>query len=134
VEEIKDTKGKLLAIIDNIEGVPPGLNFYGSPQDSIQVVSFRHPKGKILRNHRHIIHSTPDKMRAQEVFIVFKGSAKVRIFDDNDSFIRECLLIKGAYCIIYSGGSGYTILEDDTKILEVKSGPFLGSELDRVLI
>jgi hypothetical protein len=32
-----------------------------------------------------------------------------------------------------NGGHDYTILEDDTRILEIKNGPFLGREIDKTL-
>ena len=28
-------------------------------------------------------------------------------------------------------GHGYTILSDDTKVIEIKNGPYLGADVDR---
>jgi hypothetical protein len=33
--------------------------------------------------------------------------------------------------VLLAGGHGYEILEDNTKILEVKNGPYLGASEDR---
>jgi len=33
--------------------------------------------------------------------------------------------------ILLEGGHGFFIKEDDTVILEVKNGPYLGAEMDR---
>lgn len=30
-----------------------------------------------------------------------------------------------------NGGYGYRILEDNTKVIEIKNGPYLGAEKDR---
>jgi hypothetical protein len=40
----------------------------------------------------------------------------------------------GDICIILTIGHGYQILEDNTKIVEVKNGPFTSVEKDKELI
>ena len=37
----------------------------------------------------------------------------------------------GDVIILLRGGHGYDILDDDTEVLEIKNGPYVGSDLDR---
>ena len=44
----------------------------------------------------------------------------------------ETLIVKqGELLILLESGHGYSILEEDTTVLEVKNGPYLGAEIDR---
>lgn len=133
-QEIYDQEGKLLGIMDNIENIPPGLGFYGTADDYLQIATFRHPKGHILKSHRHLFRKGPEVIRSQEIFIIFTGRVTLRIYDNQDKLFKTQSLTAGDFYIVFSGGSGYTIEEENTKMLEVKYGPFPGSDLDRVLI
>ena len=47
-------------------------------------------------------------------------------------FLEEFTLLEGDLAVFVSGGHGYHILEDNTKIIETKNGPFTGVENDKV--
>jgi hypothetical protein len=40
-------------------------------------------------------------------------------------------LERGDTIILLNGGHGYEILSDNTKVLEVKNGPYVGADKDR---
>lgn len=44
-----------------------------------------------------------------------------------DSFVVKA----GDILILLECGHGYKILEDNTKVLEIKNGPYLGADVDR---
>ena len=59
------------------------------------------------------------------------GSIRATIYGDNRKQIRQLEVFSGDVLILISGGHGYEILEDDTHVLEIKNGPYLGAEIDR---
>jgi hypothetical protein len=77
-----------------------------------------------MRSHKHIERQRVCK-KTQEVLIVFKGSCLVRIFNKDNSIKYTGKLNPGSFCIVYDGGVGYTVLEDDTIMMEVKNGDYL---------
>lgn len=124
MQEIKhgDT---LLAIVDSSENFAPGLAFYGAKEDELQVGKFRYDEGKILRNHRHI-KRVRTAQKTQEIMMVLKGSCLVRTFSETGKDLVDTRKLQaGQFYISYRGGVGFTILEDDTRLLEVKNGPYV---------
>lgn len=123
MHEIKH-QGKLLAIVDSIAEIPPGLGFYGTAGDFLQVGKFRYDKDKKLRDHRHIVRQRLVE-KTQEILIVLRGRVQATTFAEQGSIVVDSREIKaGEYYISYWGGVGFTVLEDDTRMLEVKPGPF----------
>jgi len=121
--EIRDKNKKLLAVIERIDDIHSGLHFYGNNSNYIQVGAFRYPQGKLLRNHIHIPRPrfTP---KTQEIMIVLRGRCEVRIFDEQEAFVQANFLESGDFIISLNGGIGFTILENDTIMIEVKNGPY----------
>lgn len=133
-KEIKDGE-VLLAIIDSMKGFKDGLNFYGSKNDCIQVGAFRYNEGKVLRAHRHIDRPRTAR-KTQEILICLQGVCSVNIFNMRDNFVTGTFLTPGWFVILYEGGVKYRILEDDTRLIEIKNGPYdvVNDSDDRVLI
>lgn len=132
--EILDSSGELLGVIDNFNNFKEGLSFYGKESDFIQVATFKYNKNSVLGDHRHIHRPGESVIKTQEILCVWKGAVELRVFDLNDSLIKKHALHSGDFYICFNGGCGYVVLEDETFLLEAKTGPFPGSSLDRVLI
>jgi len=49
----------------------------------------------------------------------------------NEKFIEKIEVSEGEILILLNSGHGYKILEDNTKVIEIKNGPYLGAEVDR---
>ena len=129
-----DGKEIKLAEFYNMNASPKGLKFRTQNDDFIQAASFNYDKGHIMRPHRHIERTPPEFFRTEEVLLVWRGRVKCTIYDI-DGFTREPEIMEaGDYVIIYHGGVSYEVLEDNTIMLEVKSGPFTTSEEDRILL
>jgi len=126
---------KVLAILDSINNIQPGLHFLGGRQDFLQIGQFKYDSGHVMRDHVHIDRKRTSE-RTQEILIVFKGSCQVRISDLNDKVAHVDTLFAGDYAVYFSGGIGFTVLEDNTIMMEVKNGPYdVGSDdEDRRLI
>jgi len=122
-EIISKIDSKKLAIIDKDDNFDFGLKFYGTKEDLIQVGAFRYNNGTKLRAHRHI-----DRERVitktQEILIVLEGKAVVDIYDYDGSIAYTDTLSSGMFCIVYHGGVGYLVTNDNTKMLEVKLGDY----------
>ena len=57
---------------------------------------------------------------------------KVTLFSEDQEFLEEYIMKEGDLAVFIFGGHGYEILEDDTKIIETKNGPFTGVEKDKI--
>ena len=123
--------GKLFCILYKESDWVKGLNFITRDEDFIQAGSWWYDAGKILDSHTH--NEFPrTAMRTQESIYVVQGSMKVKLFTEQHEYIEEYTMYKGDLAVFTYGGHGYEILENDTKIIETKNGPFVGVEKDKV--
>lgn len=126
-----DYNGTKLAVFLRQSEIKKGLNFFSGEKDFIQVGTWRYDKGKLLLPH---IHNTDVKRqidRTQEVVYVIQGRLRATIFSEDEKPVDEVDAEAGDVLIMLAGGHGYEILSDDTKVLEVKNGPYVGPERDR---
>lgn len=70
-------------------------------------------------------------MRTQEMTYVKKGSMRVLLYDEEHKYLQDFILYEGDLAVFAYGGHGYEILEDGTKIIEAKNGPFVDVETDK---
>jgi|TARA_B110000240_G_scaffold166937_1_gene188491 hypothetical protein len=131
MRKINDSKGDLLCIVYKDEDWVEGLNFITDNSLFIQVGSWWYDNGKNLAKHKHNIVSREANI-TQEMVYVKSGSMLATIFDQEMNFVEEIVLKEGDMAIMAYGGHGYKILEDNTKIIEAKNGPFVSVEVDKV--
>jgi hypothetical protein len=82
--------------------------------------------------HFHLDHQTPRQIiRAQESWVVMRGSVEVTLYDKDDSVQATKTLNQGDVTLTLYGGHGYKILEEGTLVYEFKSGPYEGIEIDK---
>lgn len=107
-----------------------GLSFYSDHGDFVQVGTWRYNGGKELPAH---IHNQVERnvQRTQEVLYIRKGKIDASIYDEDRNFVESIHVNEGETLILIHGGHGYKILEDDTQVLEIKNGPYLGADVDR---
>ena len=122
--------GYLVAIIYRDEDWVEGLNFITPNEMFVQVGSWWYMKGRKLDSH---IHNDFERsaMRTQEMTYVKKGSMRVLLFDERKNYIGDFILKEGDLAVYAYGGHGYEILEDNTKIIEAKNGPFVDVATDK---
>lgn len=107
-----------------------GLGFYSQDNDFIQVGSWQYQKGKELLRHYH--KEAPRTVsHTQEVLHIRTGKILAKIYTPEKSLFTEIQAGAGDTLILLHGGHGYTILEDNTQVLEIKNGPYFGAEIDR---
>lgn len=127
--------GELIAEYGDIREIPHGHSFFGTPDSRIQVIPMRFDEGHVMRARTGVKHTvTIRDTCTHKILFVYSGALKVDLYDKDNHRVDQRQLTSGQFVICYSAGHRLESLTDDTLILEVKSGPFLGDELDRVFI
>ena len=120
----------ILAIVIRGEDWEEGLSFVSSKEDYQQVGIWGYNKGKKLAPHIHLVVPR-EVLRTQEVIFVKDGRIRADIYTEKEEFLQSVELKKEDTIILLNGGHGYEILEDNTKVLEIKNGPYVGADRDR---
>jgi cupin fold WbuC family metalloprotein len=105
-----------------------------SDENFIQCSMLQLENGKTFKPHKHIWKDRNSKIIAQESWHVISGRVKCIFYDTDDTIIAEPILEAGDTSFTLQGGHNYLILEDDTKVLEYKTGPYEGQENDKTFI
>ena len=116
--------GEIYALVLRKGFSNPGPNFFTPGEFSQQLGMLIHPRGKIVKRHRH----KPVKreiFRTQEVLVLLNGRIRVELFDDDGAKVKSVILKAGDSILLARGGHKVTVLED-AKIIEVKQGPYAG--------
>lgn len=133
IREVKDGELLLARHIGSKSWTEGGLGFFSKDEEYLQVGIWNYDAGKRLLAHTH--NDAPRTFRrTHETLYVRKGKIEARIFNENRALVETLEIAEGDILILMSGGHGYTILEDGTQVLEIKNGPYLGAERDRVRI
>ena len=123
---------QLIASTYNIENLPAGLNFLTKDENFIQVGTWNYKKDTKLEAHYHNYFER-SSFRTQEVVIVLDGKIQCNLYTEEGKFIDSVELEKNNIIIQFQGVHEYITLED-SKVLEVKNGPYFGPEKDRTRI
>ena len=106
-----------------------------SDLEFLQCSSLNLPKGKTFKPHKHFHRLvTHENYIPQESWVVIDGSVKCFFYDIDDKLIDTIILYPGDASFTFEGGHTYEILEDNTIVYEYKTGPYLGIELDKIMI
>ena len=123
-------QGLLLHMVVRQSDIIDGRQNLVDDDQYLQCASLNLKKGTTFTAHKHIFKTT-DFSFPQESWVVIKGSVKCIFYDINDKIIAEPILNEGDASFSFWGGHNYLILEDNSKILEYKVGPYLGQEKDK---
>ena len=115
-----------IALIIRAQFDEPGIHFFTPPSFSQQVASMTHPKGKKIAPHVHNFLSR-QVFYTQEVLIIRRGRLKVNLYSSEKEFFGDRILEAGDVILLCGGGHSFEMLEE-TSIIEVKQGPYLGVE------
>ena len=100
----------------------------------LQLAVLNYEKGRTFAPHKHIPKTVPTTAIAQESWVVLSGKVRSFFYDLDDEIIAIQDLNPGDVSITLFGGHNYEILEEGTRVLEYKTGPYYGQELDKVFI
>ena len=128
VEKI-ECEGKILAIILRQNYEPEGINFITAEDNPLQLGVLKHQKGSKIKPHIH--KSSPITINEiQEVLHIAYGKVEAEFYESADKKVGSTILNSGDTILLLSGGHGFNILED-SKIIEVKQGPYRGVGEDK---
>lgn len=119
-------KQKLLAIVFRKNITVKGAKFLTEDDNLFQVGIHQRKKGIILAPHIHKISEKIEINNLQEVLFVTRGKIRVIIYTKKGSQVARKILTAGDSILLIDGGHGVDFLED-SRIFEVKQGPFLGT-------
>lgn len=122
-----------VAIFHKIGEWKEGLDFLTPDETFIQAGTWWYNQGKDLRAHLHIVNNRTVE-RTQETIVILSGKVRVDLYDENREIIHQEELVPGDIGIILKIGHGYHVLEDNTRVVEVKNGPFISVEMDKVFL
>ena len=132
--EIKNIihNNELYSTIFDTTKIKEGLDFLTNNESFIQVGTWSYKKGKVLDAHFHNEFERK-AFRTQEVVFVLDGMITCNLYTQKGEFITSEKVEKNHLIIQYQGIHEYEI-DKDSKILEVKNGPYFGPEKDRTRV
>jgi len=132
MEEIKSGMGEVVALIIHSDDESDGVNFLSKEDYPLQLAVSLYDKGMSVMPHIHLRQDITIN-NIQEVVHIDRGKARVNLYDSEGNKITSRDLSGGDTIFLISGGHGLEILED-TKVIEVKQGPYLGKDRDKQMI
>ena len=103
-----------------------GVKFFTPSEFSQQLGLLAHKKGKTVKPHKHK-QIKRDIIQTQEVLVLINGKVKIDLYNTHFHKIETVHLYPGDTILLASGGHGIEILED-SKMIEIKQGPYAGSD------
>ncbi len=117
-------EGKVLAIILPHDLSVDGIHFFTPPHFSQQLACMSRPRGHIIEAHTHK-EMARQIFYTQEVLFIKRGRVRIDFYSEKQIKIDSRELAAGDVIMLVSGGHGLEMLEQ-TEIIEVKQGPYLG--------
>ena len=132
MEEIKADGGEIIAIVVKRDFEKEGVNFVSKPDFPLQLGISSYRKGDTIKAHFHIEKEIRIN-KIQEVVHIKSGRTMVNLYDPNGKKFKSVELSDGDTIFFVAGGHGFEMLED-TKIVEVKQGPYFGKDKDKKMV
>jgi len=118
-----------LAIILRREYEPVSIEFFTSPEHTLQLGVMRRATGHVITPHIHRPVPRSVEYTYETLFIV-RGLVEVTFFNDKHDLVTVRELRQGDCVMLMTGGHGFRVLED-CKMIEVKQGPYAGADFDK---
>lgn len=131
VKNILSSDGDIIAMVVKKQDVH-SLNFITPEAFPLQLGISNYKSGSKIKPHIHNRIKRTINI-SQEMVYVEKGRARVHFYDNKCKEVHFEVLKSGDIVFFASGGHGFDILED-TKIVEVKQGPFYGTEKEKTFL
>ncbi len=130
--ETIDYGGKKYAEVIRAEERVSHTTFFSPPESSFQFGLLAHPAGFVEAPHFHAA-ATRTITDLQQMFVVQRGVVAVLLYDDAGQLLREVVLSAGDAIVLIHGVHAIRVIED-MQCISVKQGPFLGTEMDKVMV
>ena len=123
--ELISANGQTLCYVIRAKTRPRQTTFITPPEAKQQVGFIVYPKDSTIPRHIHRPLERHIKGMA-EVLVVRIGHCQIEIYDEQKSLVAVRDLFQNDVIVMVGGGHGFRILED-TVLLEIKQGPYLGA-------
>lgn len=127
-----DYEGNTFAIVLRRNYEQDGVNFITSPENPLQLGVLNHRSGVEIKPHIHR-SLTKTVNEVQEILHIDYGEVEAKFYDAEGRKLGQLILNTGDTILLLSGGHGFSILRD-SKIIEVKQGPYVSREEDKTLL
>lgn len=124
---------KTYALILSLDDFRSGAYFVSEAEWPLQVGLMTLPVGHSIPPHAHLPQENPLVQQTQEFLLVLSGKMEVDFFDETGRHFQTETLDQGNALFQIRGGHAFRFLEP-TRLIEVKSGPYLGRHKDKVLL
>ena len=123
-----EVNGQLLAIVVRSSLKKSGYNFVSPVKFPLQLgVSIR-KKGEYVKPHRHLPFKEMRDLAAQEILYIESGQIEVSLFHGTKK--HKTMTLKNGDIILLNCGHEVKFLKD-TKMVEVKQGPYRGRDVEK---
>jgi hypothetical protein len=132
LQEIRCQDGQLVAVLVRASFRKNGVNFISRDDFPLQLGVSGYKKGAKIephfhRNRRIVID------QIQEVVYVETGRMVVNLYGSHGEQLAPVEMRSGDTIVLVDGGHGFEMSEDTT-IIEVKQGPYLGRDVDKIIL
>ncbi|MBS3074208.1 WbuC family cupin fold metalloprotein [Candidatus Pacearchaeota archaeon] len=121
---------KLLHTICRKKEITSRREEFAGANEVIQAATIMLKKDEQVPAHRHLENARTTST-TQEFVCVIEGELMAEFYDIDGSFIERAILKEGDCYVSYGGGHGIKSLKDNTKLYEIKNGPYPGKERDK---
>lgn len=104
---------------------------YNKPNAMIQWGLFNLPNNKELQPHIHKYRVRQANTKTIEFLVVLSGELQCDYYGLNKQLVGTRVMSNGDWVCLYDGGHGFKALQSNTKMIEVKLGPFDGVDKDK---
>jgi hypothetical protein len=132
MEEIRSDDGRIIAIVVRRDFEKEGVNFISKDDFPLQLGVSGYKKGATIKAHFHIEKEIKIN-KIQEVVHIESGRTRVNLYDLDGKKFKLVELSDDDTILFVDGGHGFEMLED-TRIIEVKQGPYFGKDEDKRMI
>lgn len=118
--------GELYCIIMRSSFNSSAIAFFTPDNFSQQFGYLPHKKNAVIKPHVHLSKKR-EVFYTQEVLFIKKGRVKVNFYDSAEKYVFSEIIKDGDFILLCGGGHGFEVVED-TVMIEIKQGPFLGKD------
>ena len=124
----------LLHFVIKSEDIPAGRTDLIEPDNFLQCAALNLAKGTTFKPHKHNWNMRNEHVIAQESWIVVKGRVRCIFYDLDGTHLQDVEIGPGEASFSLLGGHNYEILEENSVVMEYKTGKYLGQELDKTFL
>jgi hypothetical protein len=99
--------------------------------DILQVSARRLELGFEVPRHRHLPIAR-HTLGTSEIWVVLQGAVAARVWDLDGKELDKFTLKSHEVAVFHAGGHSLESLEEDTRFVEIKNGPYFGRTKDKV--